>query len=107
MIHESDAVPGKANVMGGEICQKNRRVFAGSAGYFPKGEVAVVGNPIRKEFFIREVLGAKEYFKLESGTPAIFVFGGSQGSKNINDSLLDILPELLADYQIIHQCGER
>ena len=106
MIHESDAVPGKANVWAGKFAKRIAVSFAGSAEYFPKGEVAVVGNPIRKEFFVREVLGAKEYFKLENGTPAVFVFGGSQGSKNINDSLLDILPELLADYQIIHQCGK-
>jgi len=51
-------------------------------------------------------LGAKEYFKLEGGTPTIFIFGGSQGAKNINDNVLDILPELLPDYQVIHQCGE-
>ena len=106
MIHESDAVPGKANAWAGKFAKRIAISFAGSAEYFPKDRAAVVGNPIRKEFFIREVLGAKEYFKLESGTPVIFVFGGSQGSKNINDSLLDILPELLPDYQLIHQCGK-
>lgn len=106
MIHESDSLPGKANVWAGKFAKRIAVSFAGSAAYFPRGNVAVVGNPIRKEFFIREILGAKEYFKLESGTPAIFVFGGSQGAKNINDNLLDILPELLTDYQIIHQCGK-
>lgn len=106
MIHESDAAPGKANAWAGKFAKRIAVSFAGSAEYFPKGRVAVVGNPIRKEFFIREVLGAKEYFKLESGTPTVFVFGGSQGAQNINDNLLDILTELLADYQIIHQCGE-
>ena len=106
MIHESDAVPGKANAWAGKFAKRIAVSFAGSAEYFPKGNVAVAGNPIRKEFFIREILGAKEYFKLESGTPIIFIFGGSQGAKNINDNVLDILPELLPDYQIIHQCGE-
>ena len=105
MIHESDAIPGKANVWAGKFAKRIAVSFAGSAEYFPKNKAAVVGNPIRKEFFIREVLGAKEYFKLESGTPTVFVFGGSQGSRNINDNLLDILPELLPNYQIIHQCG--
>jgi len=106
MIHESDAIPGKANVWAGKFAKRIAVSFAGSAEYFPNGNVAVAGNPIRKEFFIREILGAKEYFKLENGTPAVFVLGGSQGAKNINDNVLDILPELLPDYQIIHQCGE-
>ena len=106
MIHESDAIPGKANVWAGKFAKRIAVSFDGSAEYFPKGNAAVAGNPIRKEFFIREVLGAKEYFKLEDGTPTIFIFGGSQGAKNINDNVLDILPELLPDYQIIHQCGE-
>ena len=106
IIHESDAAPGKANVWAGKFAKRIAVSFPGSAEYFSKGKVAVVGNPIRKEFFIREVLGAKEYFKLENGVPVVFVFGGSQGSRNINDNLLDILPELLPDYQIIHQCGK-
>jgi len=106
IIHESDAIPGKANVWAGKFAKRIAVSFDGSAEYFPKGNAAVAGNPIRKEFFIREVLGAKEYFKLEDGTPTIFIFGGSQGAKNINDNVLDILPELLPDYQIIHQCGE-
>mgnify|MGYP001569430344 FL=1 len=90
----------------GKFAKRIALSFASSAEYFPKGNAAVVGNPIRKEFFIKEILGAKEFFKLENETPIIFIFGGSQGAKNINDNVLDILPELLVDYQIIHQCGE-
>ena len=106
IIHESDAVPGYANVWAGKFAKRIALSFASSAEYFPKGNAAVVGNPIRKEFFIKEILGAKEFFKLENETPIIFIFGGSQGAKNINDNVLDILPELLVDYQMIHQCGE-
>lgn len=106
IIHESDAIPGKANIWAGKFAKRVAVSFAGSAKYFPMDKTAVVGNPVRKEFFIKEVLGAKEYFRLESEAPVIFIFGGSQGAKNINDNLLDILPELLADYQIIHQCGK-
>lgn len=106
MIHESDAVPGYANAWAGKFSKRIALSFASSVAYFPKGNAAVVGNPIRKEFFIKEVLGAKEFFKLENETPVIFIFGGSQGAKNINDNVLDILPELLPDYQVIHQCGE-
>ena len=57
MIHESDAIPGKANAWAGKFAKRIAVSFAGSAEYFSKNKVAVVGNPIRKEFFIREVLG--------------------------------------------------
>ena len=88
------------------------KTTSGKSKYIPSTDFIIPGISFtasiifRKEFFIREVLGAKEYFKLENGTPTVFVFGGSQGAKNINDNILDILPELLSDYQIIHQCGE-
>ena len=106
MIHESDVVPGKSNVWAGKFAKRVAISFAESVTYFSKDKTALVGNPTRKEFFIRDVLGAKEFFKLEEKTPVIFVFGGSQGSQNINDNILDILPDILANYQVIHQCGK-
>jgi UDP-N-acetylglucosamine--N-acetylmuramyl-(pentapeptide) pyrophosphoryl-undecaprenol N-acetylglucosamine transferase len=42
---------------------------------------------------------------LEEGTPMILILGGSQGSQSINEVVLDALPELLNNYQIIHQTG--
>lgn len=106
MIHESDAIPGKSNLWAGKFAKRVAVSFAESVKYFPKDKTALVGNPTRKEFFIRDILGAKEFFKLEEKIPVIFVFGGSQGSQNINDNIIDILPELLLKYQIIHQCGK-
>ncbi len=36
----------------------------------------------------------------------ILVLGGSQGAEAINNVILDSLPELLKNYQVIHQTGE-
>lgn len=106
IIHESDAIPGKSNVWAGKFAKRIAVSFAESAKYFSEDKVAFTGNPIRKEFFIRDVLGAKEFFKLEENVPIILILGGSLGSQNINDNVLDILPDLLEKYQIIHQCGK-
>jgi UDP-N-acetylglucosamine--N-acetylmuramyl-(pentapeptide) pyrophosphoryl-undecaprenol N-acetylglucosamine transferase len=38
--------------------------------------------------------------------PLIFVTGGSQGAKRINDFILEALPELLSRYDVIHQTGD-
>ncbi len=37
----------------------------------------------------------------------VLILGGSQGSQRINDALLAILPELLQNFEIIHQCGDK
>ena len=37
--------------------------------------------------------------------PVIFVLGGSQGAEIINNTILDALPRLVKNYQIIHQTG--
>jgi len=49
---------------------------------------------------IRNQLGFTEVKK------TILVIGGSQGARNINNHLLEILPTLLHKYQVIHQTGE-
>jgi UDP-N-acetylglucosamine--N-acetylmuramyl-(pentapeptide) pyrophosphoryl-undecaprenol N-acetylglucosamine transferase len=36
----------------------------------------------------------------------ILILGGSQGAQRINDVVLAILPELLKNFELIHQCGE-
>jgi len=38
--------------------------------------------------------------------PVIFIYGGSQGSKNINDNIIDIAPEIVKFANVIHQCGK-
>lgn len=44
--------------------------------------------------------------KQDNEKPVIFITGGSQGSKKINQIVKTILPDLLSNYQIIHQTGQ-
>ncbi len=105
IIHESDAVPGKVNAWSGKFAKRIAVSFSAAAKYFPPGKIALTGNPVRKEFLIPAKAGAKEFLGLEEDLPTILVMGGSQGAKKINDIFLDIVPELVKNYQIIHQCG--
>ncbi len=105
IIHESDAVPGKVNAWSGKFAKRIAVSFSAAAKYFPPGKIALTGNPVRKEFLIPAKAGAKEFLDLEEDLPTILVMGGSQGAKKINDIFLDIVPELVKNYQIIHQCG--
>jgi UDP-N-acetylglucosamine--N-acetylmuramyl-(pentapeptide) pyrophosphoryl-undecaprenol N-acetylglucosamine transferase len=67
----------------------------------------LVGNPIRREVLRGSKEEAKNFFKITSDKPVILILGGSQGAQRINDKILEILPQLLENFEVIHQCGER
>jgi UDP-N-acetylglucosamine--N-acetylmuramyl-(pentapeptide) pyrophosphoryl-undecaprenol N-acetylglucosamine transferase len=108
LIHESDSAPGRVNKWAGHFAKRVAVSFKEAADYFPKKTVAWVGQPIRAELeHPAEHNKALEYFKLESKLPVILVLGGSQGAELINNTVLDALPKLAKNYQIIHQTGVR
>jgi len=106
MIHESDAAPGLVNRWAGKFAKRIAISFPESAKYFPAGKTAFTGNPIRKEILGFTPEEAKEIFQLEENVPVVLILGGSQGSKNINDNIIDVAPEFVKFIQIIHQCGK-
>ncbi len=106
MIHESDMVPGKVNGWATKFASRIAISFPESMKYFPPQKTALTGNPIRKEVLGSTPEEAKEFFRLEPDIPIVLILGGSQGSRNINDNVLDIAPELVKSFQIIHQYGK-
>lgn len=107
IIHESDSMPGKVNAWAAKFAEKIAISYPDVAKYFDKSKVAFTGNPIRKEIMLPLSNGAKEFLNLEDETPVIAVLGGSQGSQNINDAVIDGINELVKKYQIIHQTGRK
>jgi len=106
VIHESDSHPGRVTLWAGKFAKRIAVSYPEAAKYFPPEKTAVVGNPIRREVLFPAKAGAHEFLGLDKNIPIIFVVGGSQGAVRINDVVLDILPQLLADYQVIHQVGK-
>ena len=107
IIHESDAHPGRVSLWSGKFARRVAVSYPEAATYFPPARTAVTGNPIRRELRQPITLGAREFLKLEPNLPTIFITGGSLGAQAINDVVLDILPELVKKFQIIHQVGDR
>lgn len=106
LIHESDSAPGRVNKWAGHFAKKVAVSFPEAIDYFPKKTVAWTGQPIRTEIEQRAPRKeALEYFKLESELPVVVILGGSQGAELINNTVLDALPRLIENYQIIHQTG--
>lgn len=106
-LHESDVSPGLANKIASKFALEIFTAFpVEKTEYFPAKKMISVGNPIRKEVLSGSPKEAKTRFKLTGEKPAILILGGSQGAQRINDRLLVILPEILRDFEIIHQTGQ-
>ncbi len=73
----------------------------------PAKKMISTGNPIRTKILQADKKQAKKDLKLFGGKPVILILGGSQGAQRINDRILEILPEFLKDFEVIHQCGSR
>ncbi len=109
IVHESDAHPGRANVITAKWAQSVAISFSGVAKYFPesvKEKMALVGNPIRRVLFKPAREGAHTYLNLDPEVPTLLILGGSQGAQAINSVVLNALPTLLEKYQVIHQTGK-
>jgi len=104
-IHESDAIPGLANRIISKFAKKVFISFPGAEKYFKPGKTILTGNPVRPELFDGEKDLALRSFDLSNDKKTVFVFGGSQGAKAINDLILASLVMLVRQYQVIHQCG--
>ncbi len=108
IVHESDAVPGRANLFGAKFARWVAVSYPGTSKYFkktPREKIALTGNPIRASIAKPAVNGAFSYLGLSKSVPTVFILGGSQGAQAINSVILDSLPELLNKYQVIHQTG--
>ncbi len=108
IIHESDAKPGRANLLAAKFAAKIAVAFDSTATYFPakvQSRIARTGIPIRKALMRVETEGARQYLGLESGVPTVFILGGSQGAVRINEAVLSSLPDLVSFANVIHQTG--
>jgi len=106
IIHESDSKPGKVNEWAGKFADKVAVSYPEAGEFFDSKKVAWTGNPVRKEISHVAKEGAAEYLDLKDNIPVVLVLGGSQGSEIINEAIIDALPKLVENYQIIHQTGK-
>lgn len=109
IIHESDAKPGRANLLAAKFADKIAISFEGAAKYFPekvRSTIARTGIPVRKALMRVEAEGAKQYLGLDSALPTVLILGGSQGAAKINEVVLSALPDLIAVVNVIHQTGQ-
>ncbi|MDD5739088.1 MAG: UDP-N-acetylglucosamine--N-acetylmuramyl-(pentapeptide) pyrophosphoryl-undecaprenol N-acetylglucosamine transferase [Candidatus Pacebacteria bacterium] len=103
ILQESDIVPGLASKITSKWTLEIFTSFPDTE-YFPKYKTICLGNPIRLSLLGGNKEEAKKIFNL-SQRPLLLILGGSQGSQTINQLILEVLPDLLDKFEIIHQTG--
>ena len=106
-VHESNAIPGKANKLNARLVTRVLLGFAECAKYFAPGKCEVTGTPIRRTLVERiPKAQALEAFGLSRERKTLLVMGGSQGARGINTAVVDALPQLRSkSIQLIHLTG--
>lgn len=110
VLYDADAVPGRVSLWSAKFAKWIGLAHPDAATHFPaamREKIARIGHPIRKEIAEPAKEGGIEFLKLDPGVPAIFIMGGSQGARAINDVVLSALPNLVSEFNVIHQAGAK
>lgn len=105
IIHESDTVARPIDKFMFRFAKKVAVSFSDSKEIYVSPKVFFSGNPIRSFVTQGDKEKSLKSFVLDKEKPIIFIMAGSEGAEEINNLILEILPDLLRNYQIIHQCG--
>ncbi len=105
VIHESDAVPGRANLLAARFAHTIAIAHPEALEYFKKKNVVETGMPIRGTFR-SAINNPHQVLGIPSDRPVILVTGGSSGAERLNNFMLASLPRLLPHYTVIHQVGD-
>ncbi|MEM7698919.1 MAG: undecaprenyldiphospho-muramoylpentapeptide beta-N-acetylglucosaminyltransferase [Verrucomicrobiota bacterium] len=109
-IHESNAIPGRANKLNARFCQSALVGFEECAPFFKNAKgVEVVGTPLRPAVVKKPSRGdARARFGLRGDRRTLLVMGGSQGARRINELIAASLPAFASEWmQVLHICGPR
>jgi UDP-N-acetylglucosamine--N-acetylmuramyl-(pentapeptide) pyrophosphoryl-undecaprenol N-acetylglucosamine transferase len=104
VIHESDAVPGRANKVATKAAKYIAISYDDAANHFPPEKTALTGIPLRKEVIATNP-NPFETLGIPDDKPLIYVTGGSSGADRINNLITRSLDTLLPHYRIFHQTG--
>ena len=108
MMHDCDAMPGLVTRKLSRRANCVSLAFERAKKYIPNKNVIITGNPIRTAFKTMSKEEGKNSFGFDN-TLTLAVMGGSQGAKSINNTVVELLKELIQDkhIQIIFQTGKK
>ncbi|MEI6674671.1 MAG: undecaprenyldiphospho-muramoylpentapeptide beta-N-acetylglucosaminyltransferase [Verrucomicrobiota bacterium] len=105
-IHDSNARPGRANVLTSRFCSG---IFLGmdiAKAFFADRATTTTGTPVRPEILhLPTRAEAAASFGLDPLLPTILVTGGSQGAHRLNELSAQGAANLPGDTQVLHIAG--
>lgn len=112
MLHESNAFPGKAIKMLAKKTDTIMVSFKEALDRVPKAKrIVLTGTPTRKlkrPLSLSEKITLKERYKLNPAKPVVLVFGGSQGAKVLNETIINLAKSKMnKDYQVLLVSGQK
>ena len=109
VIQEQNAYAGLTNRILGKRAARAHIAFREAQTYFPADRTVLSGNPVRKELAAADREEALRHFDLPATARVVLVFGGSLGSRAINDAVGRNLDALLEaeDRYLVWQSGSQ
>ena len=112
LLHESNAFPGKAVKI---LARKTDTILVSFEDAISRikhaKKIVYTGTPVKikkQEYTVQQKQNIKEEAGLKENIPAILVFGGSQGARQINNAIMGIIKaKLNKNYQIIWATGPK
>ncbi len=105
MIYLPDIVPGLAIRFLSRIATRVACSFEPSLAFLPREKTVVTGYPLRPTVGQLDRAASRELFDVRSDLPVLLVYGGSRGSRSINQAIEKLLAPLLDICEIVHVCG--
>ncbi|GAB4558405.1 MAG: undecaprenyldiphospho-muramoylpentapeptide beta-N-acetylglucosaminyltransferase [Haliangiales bacterium] len=120
-ILEQNSIPGLTNKILGRVVERVFLAFEDSQRFFPAKKIVLSGNPIRRQLLaeLRQPggdslagehtdAGASPSAAAASAPPRLFVFGGSQGARALNQMVPEACAALVergVSFSVVHQTG--
>lgn len=105
LSHQLDLKIGLANTLVMKVVKKITVGFWETKQLLGLDKAVVTGNPIREEVLDGDKNKARQYFNFQNNVKTVLIMGGGTGSEAVNNVVIEILPELIKKYQIIHLTG--
>ena len=112
LLHESNAFPGKAVKI---LARKTDTILVSFEDAISRikhaKKIVYTGTPVKikkQEYAVQQKQNIKEEAGIKENIPAVLVFGGSQGARQINNAIMGIIKaKLNKNYQIIWATGPK
>lgn len=109
LLLEPNLSPGMANRLLGRFADAVALTYHEGLSHFTRGRAYLTGSPVRPNIFTADRAVSLKLFRLKEGLFTVFISGGSQGARSINNAFIGALNHLIDlkdEIQFLHQCGQ-